>query len=224
MPDPHGSSSDPHRKVPVQTTGAALDAARAAMILVHGRGASAASILTLAQELDLEGVAYLAPQAVGHTWYPHSFMAPMEQNEPGLSSALNLLGRLIGRVEAAGVSRERIALLGFSQGACLTTEFTVRHPKRYGGVFGLSGGLIGPEGTTFDYDGSMEDTPVFLGCSDRDPHIPLERVQETAAVFERLGADVEERIYEGMGHTVNQDEIAFVRDTMTVLVEGGATG
>jgi predicted esterase len=148
----------------------------------------------------------------------------MEQNEPGLSSALNLLGRLIGRVEAAGVSRERIALLGFSQGACLTTEFAARHPQRYGGVFGLSGGLIGPEGTTFDYDGSMEDTPVFLGCSDRDPHIPLERVQETAAVFERLGADVEERIYEGMGHTVNQDEIAFVRDTMTVLVEGGATG
>ena len=222
MRDPHGSSSDPHRDAPVQAAGASIDTATAAMILVHGRGASAASILGLAQEIDVDDVAYLAPQAAGHTWYPYSFMAPTAQNEPGLSSALNLLGTLIDRVEEAGLPRERIALLGFSQGACLSTEFVARHPQRYGGVFGLSGGLIGPEGTTFDYDGSMDGTPVFLGCSDRDPHIPLKRVQETTTVFEQLGADVEERIYEGMGHTVNRDEIAFVRDTMTALVERAA--
>lgn len=219
MAHPHAASSDPHRNAPVHTAGAPLEEAPAAMILIHGRGASAASILGLARDLAVPEVAYLAPQAAGHTWYPYSFMAPMEQNEPGLSSALNRLGTLIDRVEAAGPPRSQIALLGFSQGACLVTAFAARHPQRYGGVFGLSGGLIGPEGTAFDYDGAMDKTPVFLGCSDRDPHIPLARVRETAAVFERLGADVTERIYEGMGHTVNRDEIAFVRDRLTALVE-----
>jgi predicted esterase len=219
MPNPH-SSPDPHRNAPVQTAGAPLDTAQAAMILVHGRGASAASILSIAQELDVADVAYLAPQAAGHTWYPYSFMAPTEQNEPGLSSALDLLATLIGRVEKAGLPRERLVLLGFSQGACLSTEFAARHAQRYGGVVGLSGGLIGPEGTTFDFDGSMDDTPVFLGCSDRDPHIPLERVQETTAAFEHLGADVDERIYEGMGHTVNRDELSAARDIVTALVKG----
>lgn len=222
MPNPH-SSSDPHHNAPVKTAGVSLDTAQAAMILVHGRGASAASILSIARELDVPDVAYLAPQAAGHTWYPYSFMAPTEQNEPGLSSALNLLEALIGRVEDAGLPRERIVLLGFSQGACLSTEFAARHPQRYGGVAGLSGGLIGPEGTTFSFDGSMEGTPVFLGCSDRDPHIPLERVQETTAVFEHLGAAVDERIYEGMGHTVNRDEIAAVRDMVTALTERDAS-
>ena len=218
MPAFHGTSSAPHRDAPVQTAGVPLDEARAALLLIHGRGASAASILGLARELDVDDVAYLAPQAAGHTWYPHSFMAPIEQNEPGLSSALNLLGTLLGRVEEAGLPRERVALLGFSQGACLATEYAARHPQRYGGVFGLSGGLIGPEGTAFEYDGTLDGTPVFLGCSDRDPHIPLERVQETTAVFREMDADVEERIYEGMGHTVNQDEIEFIRRQMQSLV------
>lgn len=216
MPNPH-RSSDPHRDAPVQTAGAPLDAAKAALILVHGRGASAASILSIAQELDMPDVAYWAPQAAGHTWYPYSFMAPTEHNEPGLSSALHLLDTLIGRIEDAGLRHERIVLLGFSQGACLSTEYAARHPQRYGGVVGLSGGLIGPEGTTFEVEGSMDGTPVFLGCSDRDPHIPLERVHETASVFRQLGADVEERIYDGMGHTVNQDEVDFIRSQMQQL-------
>ena len=218
MPNPH-SLPDPHRNAPVQTAGAPLDTSKAAVILVHGRGASAASILSLAQELDVADVAYLAPQAAGHTWYPRSFMAPIEQNEPGLSSALNLLDALIGRAEAAGLPRDRLVLMGFSQGACLSAEYAARHAQRYGGVIGLSGGLIGPEGTTFDYDGSMAGTPIFLGCSDRDPHIPLERVNETAAVFEQLGAAVDERIYDGMGHTVNRDELIAARDIVVGLVE-----
>jgi predicted esterase len=217
MPALHGTSSDPHRNLPVETAGAPLDAARAAMILIHGRGASARSILGLTREVDVEDVAYLAPQAAGHSWYPYSFMAPTDQNEPGLSSALQVIAELLDRVEADGVPRAQIALLGFSQGACLATEFAARHPQRYGGVFGLSGGLIGPEGISFDYEGSMADTPVFLGCSDRDPHIPLERVRETSSVFRQMGADVEERIYEGMGHTVNQDEIDFVRGQLQQL-------
>lgn len=211
MPDPHDTSSDPHRDAPIRTAGGPLDEASAALLLMHGRGATAASILGLARELQVDGIAYLAPQAAGRTWYPYSFMAPTEQNEPGLSSALRVIAALIDQVEDAGLPRERIALLGFSQGACLATEYAVRHPQRYGGVFGLSGGLIGPEGTSFDYEGTMAGTPVFLGCSDRDPHIPLERVHETTAAFQQLGADVEERIYEGMGHTINQDEVEFIR-------------
>jgi predicted esterase len=218
MPNPH-SSPDPHRNAPVQTAGVPLDTAKAAVILVHGRGASAASILSLARELDVANVAYLAPQAAGHTWYPHSFMAPIEQNEPGLSSALNLLDALTGRVEEAGLPRDRLVLMGFSQGACLSTEYAARHAQRYGGVVGFSGGLIGPEGTAFDYDGSMAGTPVFLGCSDRDPHIPLDRVNETAAAFEQLDAEVDERIYEGMGHTVNRDELIAARNIVSRLVE-----
>jgi len=217
MPALHGTSSDPHRNLPVETAGAPLDNARAAMILIHGRGASAQSILGLTRELDVEGVAYLAPQAAAHSWYPYSFMAPIDQNEPSLSSALGVLDALLGRIEEAGLPRARIALLGFSQGACLATEYAARHPQRYGGVFGLSGGLIGPEGTAFEYEGSMADTPVFLGCSDRDPHIPLDRVRETSSVFRQLGADVEERIYEGMGHTVNQDEIDVVQGQLQQL-------
>jgi len=211
----------PHQNQPVRTAGASLDEASAAMILIHGRGATAESILMLADELDRPRVAYLAPQAAGYTWYPHSFMAPTQQNEPGLSSALDVIEDLVRHVEEAGIPPVRVMLLGFSQGACLATEFAARHPQRYGGVFGLSGGLIGPEGTTFDYEGSMDGTPVFLGCSDRDPHIPLQRVRETAAAFRELGAEVEERIYEGMGHTVNQDEMAFIRDRMAQLVDAG---
>ena len=208
----------PHRNQPVRTAGVSRDEASAAMILMHGRGATAESILTLADELDHPHVAYLAPQAAGYTWYPQSFMAPTQQNEPGLSSALDVIGKLVRHIEEAGLPPARVMLLGFSQGACLATEFAARHPQHYGGVFGLSGGLIGPEGATFDYEGAMDGTPVFLGCSDRDPHIPLQRVQETTAVFRELGAEVEERIYEGMGHTVNEDEVAFIRDRMAQLV------
>jgi phospholipase/carboxylesterase len=184
------------------------------MVMLHGRGATAASILTLGAELDVPGVAYLAPQAAGNSWYPYSFLAPLQQNEPGISSGLAAIGDVVSRIEEAGVSAARAVLLGFSQGACLTLEFAARNARRYGGVVGLSGGLIGPHGTPRNYRGSLEATPVFLGCSDDDLHVPLERVHETADVLRRLGGEVEERIYPGLGHTVNRDELKFVRAMM----------
>ena len=180
------------------------------MILLHGRGASAEDILGIADELRLNDIAYLAPQAAGHTWYPLSFLAPIAQNEPGISSAFGVISGLIGAARKDGVDARRIAILGFSQGACLTLEYAARHATRYAGVFGLSGGLIGPPGTAREYAGSLEETPVFLGCSDVDAHIPLARVRESADVFRRLRANVDERIYERMGHTVNEDEIAAI--------------
>jgi phospholipase/carboxylesterase len=200
-----------HRGQPVLAAGRPVAEAEAAMVMVHGRGGSAEDILGLSAELRRPELAYVAPQAAGHSWYPFSFMAPMEQNEPGLSSALELLGGLVGHLEKGGIPAERILLLGFSQGACLSLEFAARNAKRYGGVIALSGGLIGPPGTSRDYAGSFAGTPVFLGCSDRDPHIPKERVDESAQVFERMGAAVTERIYPAMGHTINEDELEFVR-------------
>ena len=193
--------------------------ARAAMILLHGRGASAQGMLALADELDVPDVAYRAPQAAQRSWYPQSFMAPIEKNEPGLSSALRVIDDLIAQICESHLTEEQIVLLGFSQGACLATEYAARHPQRYGGVVGLSGGLIGPEDTTFDYDGTLDGTPVFLGCSDQDPYIPLERVEETAEALRHLGAKVTKRIYEGMGHTTNEDELAHVRTLLKQNVD-----
>ncbi len=190
--------------------GEPLDRARAAMILVHGRGASAADIMTVAAEVMFPGVAYLAPQAAGSAWYPHPFTAPLEANEPYLSSALQVLSSLVAKVEAT-VPVGRLVLLGFSQGACLTLEFAARNARRYGGVVGLSGGLIGPDGTARDYPGDFQRTPVFLGCSDIDPHIPKEKVIEAGEVFERMVADVTVRLYPGMAHTVSAEEVEEVR-------------
>jgi predicted esterase len=201
------SRSQPHQGRPALATGAPLDEARAAMIMAHGRGASAESILSLAQEFTADGMAFLAPQAAGNTWYPYSFLEPMERNEPGLSSALQAIGDLVSRVVERGVPEERIILLGFSQGACLVSEYAVRNARRYGGVVVLSGGVIGPPGTPRDYAGSLSGTPVFLGCSDVDFHIPVQRVHETEQVFERLGAAVTKVIYPGMDHTIVRDEI-----------------
>ena len=210
-------SQHPHEKQPVETAGQPLAEAEAAMILLHGRGATARSILMLAQELNQPGFAYLAPQAAGYTWYPQSFLAPIEQNEPHLSSALALVGDVLARAAGGGVPGERTILLGFSQGACLATEYAARNAGRYGGVVALSGGLIGPPGTPRDYEGSFEGTPFFFGCSDVDPHIPVERVHESAGVAEGMGAAVTTRIYPGMGHTVNQDELEAVRQMMAAL-------
>lgn len=204
----------PHQDQPVLTDGAALDDAQAAMILLHGRGASARGMLRLADELDVPDVAYRAPQAALRSWYPQSFMAPREQNEPELSSALRLVGDVLDTIRAAGLGPERTLLLGFSQGACLAAEYAARTPRRYGGVVGLSGGLIGPEDAPLDYEGSLDGTPVFLGCSDRDPYIPLERVRETADALRALDAEVTTRIYEGMGHTTNEDELQHVRSLL----------
>ena len=200
-----------HSGQPIVHRGPVIAQARIAVILVHGRGDSADGILTLADEFDLPDVTWIAPQAAGNTWYPYSFLAPMERNEPGLSSALRLLGDLVETLADEGKSHERIVLMGFSQGACLSQEFAARNATRYHAIVGLSGGLIGPPGTPRTYQGSFERTPVFLGCSDVDPHIPVERVHESAEVFRRMGAGVDERIYPRMGHTVNADEIAAVR-------------
>lgn len=198
--------------------GEPLTSAQATMVLLHGRGATAANILELAAELAQPGFAYLAPQASGNSWYPYPFLAPLSSNEPGLSSGLATIAGALDYLAAAGFSTERTILLGFSQGACLMLEFVARHARRYGGVVGLSGGLIGPEDTPRRYPGSLQETPAFIGCSDVDPHIPKERVQLTTEVFRRLGGSVTERLYPAMGHTVNQDEIEFIRGMMSALV------
>ena len=210
--------SGPHDLEKTVAGGAPLSDAKAALILVHGRGATAESMMPLADAFGCSDIAYLAAQAAGYTWYPYTFMAPMEINEPGLSSALGVIGALVDRLGAEGFAPERIGILGFSQGACLATEFAARNARRYGCIVGLSGGLIGPPGTPRNYPGSLDGTPVFLGCSDIDPHIPLERVQESAAVLSALGGVVDERIYPGMGHTVNDDEVAAVQNLLGQLV------
>ena len=210
--------SGPHAGQPVLTSGLRLDQANAALILVHGRGDSAQGILQLANVLDAPGYAYLAPNAWGNTWYPNSFLASIESNEPGITSGLGVIAELVARVEDAGIAAERIVLGGFSQGACLASEFVARNARRYGGLLVFSGGLIGPPGTPHDYGGSLAGTPVFVGCSDVDFHIPLERVQETSTILTRLGGDVTERIYPGMGHTIVQDEIDAA---LTIMSEVG---
>jgi phospholipase/carboxylesterase len=209
-------TDDPHGGQSIERAGADLADASAAMILVHGRGARARGMLGLADEIGRDDVAYLAPQAARGTWYPNSFLADLESNQPHLESALGLLGDVLEEVTTddgdGSVPLERTVLLGFSQGGCLATEYAARNADRYGGVVALSGGLIGPEGTPREYDGTMKGTPVFVGCGDQDPHIPVERVEETARVFEELEADVEKRIYQGIGHTVLEDELEYVRE------------
>jgi predicted esterase len=209
----------PHAGQPVATAGKPLGESHAAMIMVHGRNAGSHDILGLWRVLDRPDFTYLAPAAAGNTWYPYSFMAERQANEPGLSSGLAVLRGLVDDVLGAGVRPEHVILLGFSQGACLTGELAVRNAARYGGVILYSGGLIGPPGTVWDYPGSFDGTPVFLGCSDIDPHIPVSRVHETATVFQRMDATVTERIYPGMGHLVNDDEIAFTRDLMDHILQ-----
>ncbi len=206
-----------HQGQRILGTGKPLEEAQGAMILLHGRGSDAQDILSLAAEFQQPGFAYLAPNAAGNTWYPNRFIAPLDSNEPWLSSALQVISDLLADVGQAGIPIEKTLLLGFSQGACLALEYAARNPQPYGGVVGLSGGLIGPQGMTFRYPGSLAGTPVFLGCSDVDFHIPVERVRESATVFRDLGATVDERIYPGMGHTVNQDEIEAVRGLMQTL-------
>lgn len=217
------AAGDPHAHQPIHTTGTPLAEAETAVLLLHGRGGTADGILSLAAEVERPHLAYLAPQAAGQTWYPYGFLAPVRRNEPYLSSALSLLNRVLAEVEAAGIPARRIVLLGFSQGACLASEYVARHPQRYGGLAALSGGLIGQSGegtgsdqaeNVFRYEGSLAGTPIFLGCSDTDPHIPRERVEKSARVFQDLGAEVAVRLYPGMPHTVNQDEISQVRQLL----------
>jgi len=207
----------PHQNQPVLHTGTRVEDASAVMIMIHGRGASARDILTLVEPLDRPDFAYLAPEAAGNTWYPQSFLAPIPVNEPGISSGIRMIRDLVATVEAGGMPAERIMLLGFSQGGCLASEFMARNPRRYGGLAALSAGLIGPPGTPRDYEGTLDGTPVFLGCSDVDSHIPKERVQESADVLERMGAIVTMKLYRGMDHTINEDEIAHVQRIMDAM-------
>lgn len=197
-----------HQGQPVYKSGKALQEARGAMILVHGRGATAQSILPLADELYHPDLAYIAPQARGNSWYPNSFLSPIESNEPYLSSALQGLGELLIQLNDAGIVAENVLFAGFSQGACLAAEFVARNAQRYGGLFIFSGGLIGPDNPARNYAGDLAGTPVFLGCSDVDFHIPKVRVMESAKTLEGLGAQVTTKLYPGMGHTINEDEIA----------------
>ena len=200
-------TNGPHQGQQLLQQGKPLAEAAAAMILVHGRGATAQSILELASVLPHPEMAYLAPQASGNTWYPNSFLAPMPQNQPGLDSGLQAVADAVAQAEAAGIPPEKIILGGFSQGSCLASEFVARNAQRFGGLLVFSGGLIGPPGTPRNYDGSLEGTPVFIGCSDVDFHIPVERVEETAVTLQNLGASVNKKIYPNMGHTIIQDEI-----------------
>jgi phospholipase/carboxylesterase len=217
-------SESPHQGQPVRTAGEPLGRAQAAMLLVHGRGASAEDILTLTGELAQPGVAYLAPQAADNTWYPNSFLAPLASNEPWLTSALVALSQVLARIGKAGIPPERTVLLGFSQGACLALELAARNARRYGGLVGLSGALIGPDDAPREYDGSLAGTPVFLGCSDVDPHVPKERVLQAAEALGRLGGALTVRLYADMDHTINQDEISFVRGILRKLMAGSESG
>jgi predicted esterase len=190
------------------------------MLMVHGRGARAEDILSLVDQLAQPGFAYLAPQAADNIWYPNRFLEPISSNEPWLSSALAFVGEVLDQIMDAGISPGRVILLGFSQGACLTLEFAARNARRYGGLVGLSGALIGPDGTPRDYKGSLAGTPIFLGCSDVDFHVPKERVGETAEVLRRLGGEVTERLYPNLDHSINQDEIDFIRSMMSTPFNG----
>ncbi|MGI8412528.1 MAG: alpha/beta hydrolase [Solirubrobacteraceae bacterium] len=212
------TAADPHLGQRLYATGLPLEEARAVMVMVHGRGASAQSILGLADALARPDFAYVAPQASSDTWYPHSFLAPIDQNEPWLSSALGFIDRTLQQLGAAGLGASRVMLLGFSPGACLSLEYAARHAQRFGGIVALTGGLIGPDGTPRDYVGSFEGTPIFIGSSDPDPHIPRRRVDESATVLESMGAVVTKRIYPGMGHSVNEDELNRARVMMDDLL------
>ena len=211
LSSPSAIPTGPHQGQPIRRAGQAPQSARAGILALHGRGARAEDILALCANLPLAEVAVFAPQAAGDGWYPNRFLAPLESNEPWLSSALALVEHTLAQIEGSGIPPERTLLLGFSQGACLALEFAARHARRYGGLVGLSGALIGPDGTPRAYPGSLAGTPVFLGCSDVDFHVPRQRVDEAAAVLRALGGAVTERLYPGLDHSVNADELDFVR-------------
>ncbi|MBL8091879.1 MAG: dienelactone hydrolase family protein [Anaerolineales bacterium] len=204
----------PHENQPVYSAGKKLDETTAAMILIHGRGANAEDILSLSAHLTHPGLVYLAPQAEAYTWYPNRFIFPVEKNEPHLSSALGVIDKIIKHVEENNIPSEKIFIGGFSQGACLASEYVIRNPKKYGGLFVFSGGYIGALNQNREPQGDLQNTPVFIGCSDIDPHIPLQRVQETTKLLQAMNADVTERIYPNMGHTINEEEIELAREIM----------
>lgn len=196
------------------TAGKKLEEASKALIMIHGRGASAEDILGLADHFQINEFALIAPQATNHTWYPYSFLVPPSQNEPWLSSALALVKDIVSDVKAKGIKAENIYFAGFSQGACLALEFVTRNAEKYGGVAAFTGGLIGDKIYTENYQGNFSGTPVFIGTSDPDPHVPVERVNESAALLEKMNAVVTKKIYKNMGHTIISDEIDNVNKLM----------
>ena len=199
---------DPHRDQPVLHRGATLSTARGAVVLLHGRGASAEDILGLADEFTAPDLAYLAPQAAGHTWYPNSFLVPTARNQPWLASALAKVNSVVETAIAGGIPAERIVLCGFSQGACLSTEFVARNPARYGGLIAFTGGLIGDDReVAVPVPGDLAGTPVFFGSGDPDPHVPWDRVQHSAAILSAMGAVVSAERYPGRPHTITREEI-----------------
>jgi predicted esterase len=213
----------PHAGEPITAAGSPLGDAAEVLILLHGRGGDAEEMLGLAGLVAPPALACLAPQAAGHTWYPYRFTEPVARNEPYLSSALSVLGDLVDRLVGNGVPAERIALLGFSQGACLALEFALRRKQRLGAVLGLSGGLIGDRVTPATGRRIFDGMPVLLGCSEHDPHIPIGRVRETEAVMRALGAEVVTRIYPGAGHGINEDEVANARQILARVAGASPT-
>lgn len=207
-----------HNPSNIVTAGRPLEEASRVMVMVHGRGGAVEDIISLSDHIDADDFAFIAPGASGNTWYPYSFLRPITENEPYLSSALQVLASLRARLQADfNFKPSQIYWLGFSQGACLTLEFVARNAMEYGGVFGLSGGLIGPEKSPRNYEGSFGNTPFFLGCSDIDPHVPKERILESEQVFRRMGAEVTTKLYPNFAHSINEDELNFVN----LLIAGG---
>ena len=201
----------PHAGQQVLRAGPPVSEASKAVIAVHGRGASASDIIGISRAMDLPDTAWLAPDAASRTWYPYSFLMPVEQNQPFLDSAISVVGGLLQHLEDSGIPAEKSVLLGFSQGACLASEFVARHPRKYGGLVVFSGGLIGASIDPHEYSGSLEGTAIFGGCSDIDPHIPLERFEISGQVLSGLGAEVDFRVYPGMDHTINLDELSAAK-------------
>jgi predicted esterase len=211
------SQSDPHRDEPVLLAGPAIAEARRAFLLLHGRGASAEDILSIAIKLADADTALIAPQAAQHTWYPNSFLAPIDQNQPWLDSAIAKIRLCVAQCIAAGINTDQIAIVGFSQGACLATEFVARNPARYCAVIAFTGGLLGPPGMDLSHTGNLQGTPILLSSGDPDPHVPWQRVQESAIALEEMGGSVRAMRYANRPHTILQEEL----QTAKTLLAGG---
>lgn len=209
--------SHPHGGGPLERVGPPIEEARATLLLLHGRGATARGMLRVGRQVAGEDVALLAPEAEGQTWYPRSFLAPRAANQPKLDSALRRVDELLTLISTEGGSPETTVIAGFSQGACLALEYAARHPRRYGAIIAWSGGLIGPEGYKFELSGDLNGSPVYLGCGDRDAHIPVERVRESEAAFRQLGAEVTAQIFEGMDHRINDEELLAARERIAAI-------
>ncbi|MCL9814572.1 alpha/beta hydrolase [Natranaeroarchaeum aerophilus] len=213
----HVEPYDPHADQPLITGGAPALAAETAVILIHGRGGTARGTIRLADDFYRHGVTFIAPQAERSRWYPYSFDQPFSRNEPWLTSAVDRVEAARDTAREIGIDAERTVFVGISQGACVLAEYLLRRPARYGGAFIVSGGVTGQDPAARQFDGSLDGTPVFVGCSDDDPYVPIDRVRSTTAAFERLGGDVTERIYDGLGHGLNDDEIEAIGDRLDEL-------